>query len=243
MQDKLKAMQEGGKILAQILEELKDKTKPGITKREIDEMARRLCLKYKVKPSFLNYEGFPGAVCVSFNNELVHGCPSEDRVKEGDIVSLDFGVYHNGFHTDSAITFPVGEISDGAKNLLEVTEKSLYAGIDSVRVGGHIGDIGEAVQKFVESRGFGVVRSLVGHGISKEVHEQPMVPNFGHRGEGPVLKEGMTIAIEPMVTAGDYEVVQGEDGWTYETKDNSLCAHFEHTIYISKDGPIILTKT
>jgi methionyl aminopeptidase len=190
----------------------------------------------------LNYDGFPGAICISVNNELVHGAPSEAKIKEGDIVSLDFGVFHDGYHTDAAITFPVGDITDQTKNLLEVTEKSLYIGIDQAKPGNHIGDIGSAIQKYVESRGFGVVRSLVGHGISKEVHEQPMVPNFGQKGEGPVIKEGMTIAIEPMITIGDYEVVQAADGWTFETKDSSLCAHFEHTIYIDRDGPIILTK-
>jgi methionyl aminopeptidase len=240
--DKLEAMRHGGKILAQILSDLKDSTKPGTTKKELDDLSKRLCLKYGVKPSFLNYGGFPGALCVSVNHELVHGLPDESVITEGDLVSLDFGVNYKGYHTDSALTFAVSEVPVKAKELMRVAEDSLYVGIDQAKVGNHVGDIGAAIQKYVEDRGFGIVRSLVGHGIGKDVHEEPMVPNFGEKGQGPILKEGMTIAIEPMITAGHFEVVQSKDGWTFETKDESLCAHFEHTIYISSDGPEILTK-
>lgn len=241
MNQKFKAMSEGGKILAQILTEVKEKTKPGVKTRELDELARRLCLKYKVKPAFLNYGGYPASICVSVNDEVVHGMPSDRVIQEGDIVSLDFGVFHKGYNTDAAITFGVGNITAVAEKLIKVTEESLYIGIEQAKTGSHIGDIGSAVQKHVEKNNFGVVRSLVGHGIGKEVHEDPYIPNFGKKGTGPVLKNDQTIAIEPMVTGGNYEVYQDNDGWTYKTKDTSMSAHFEHTIYITEEGPVILT--
>jgi methionyl aminopeptidase len=235
-------MKEGGHILATILTEIKKKTEPGTQTKELDDLAKRLCLKYKVKPSFLNYEGYPAAICVSVNDEVVHGLPGKYIIKEGDLVSLDFGVLHKGYNTDSAITFGVGNITTVADKLIKVTKSALDKGISAAVVGGRIGDIGAAVQKEVEKNGFGVVRVLVGHGVGKEIHENPLIPNFGETGTGPEVIEGMTLAIEPMVTGGNYEVYQAEDGWTYVTKDSSLSCHFEHTIYIGEKGPIILTK-
>lgn len=239
---KLEAMKEGGRILASILGEIKSRTMPGTKTQQIDDWARRLCLKYGVKPSFLNYDGYPAAICVSINDEVVHGIPSEREIKDGDMVSLDFGVHFQGFHTDSAITFVVGTSTKIIDKLINVTRESLEIGIKKAQIGNHIGDIGEAVQKHVESHGFGVVRSLVGHGIGENVHEEPLIPNFGSKGEGPEIVEGMCLAIEPMVTGGNHGVYLDADGWTYLTKDSSLSAHFEHTIYISKNGPVILTK-
>jgi methionyl aminopeptidase len=235
-------MKEGGHILATILTEIKKKTEPGTQTKELDDLAKRLCLKYKVKPSFLNYEGYPAAICVSVNDEVVHGLPGKYIIKEGDLVSLDFGVLHKGYNTDSAITFGVGNITTVADKLIKVTKSALDKGISAAVVGGRIGDIGAAVQQEVEKNGFGVVRVLVGHGVGKEIHENPLIPNFGETGTGPEIIEGMTLAIEPMVTGGNYEVYQAEDGWTYVTKDSSLSCHFEHTIYIAEKGPIILTK-
>lgn len=228
--------------MATILTEIKKKTEPGTQTKELDDLAKRLCLKYKVKPSFLNYEGYPAAICVSVNDEVVHGLPGKYIIKEGDLVSLDFGVLHKGYNTDSAITFGVGNITTVADKLIKVTKSALDKGISAAVVGGRIGDIGAAVQKEVEKNGFGVVRVLVGHGVGKEIHENPLIPNFGETGTGPEVIEGMTLAIEPMVTGGNYEVYQAEDGWTYVTKDSSLSCHFEHTIYIGEKGPIILTK-
>jgi methionyl aminopeptidase len=236
------AMKQGGKILATILNEIRSKTVVGTKTSEINDMAKRLCLKYHVKPSFLNYDGYPAAICVSINDQIVHGIPGDYQIKNGDIVSLDFGVELNGYHTDSAISFGVGNIDAEAHRLLKVTEDALYAAISKVKPGLHIGVIGATVQNHVESNGFGVVRSLVGHGISKNVHEEPYIPNFGSPTDGPIIKEGMTLAIEPMTTIGDYAVALDSDNWTYFTASGELSAHFEHTIYVTKDGCEILTK-
>jgi methionyl aminopeptidase len=238
---KLIAMREGGRILATILAEVRAKTVPGVTTAELDELARRLCLKYRVKPSFLNYDGYPAAICISVNDEVVHGIPGDRIIKNGDLVSLDFGVGLGGYHTDSAISFGVGNISAEDHRLLTVTEKSLLAAIEKVKPGVRIGLIGETVQREVEAGGFGVVRALVGHAIGHQVHEQPYIPNFGKASEGEVIEEGMTLAIEPMVTEGSYEVATADDGWTYMTKDGSRAAHFEHTIYVHADHAEILT--
>ncbi len=241
-QDKLEAMRAGGQILAQILQEIKEKTYVGMETGEMDDLARRLCLKHRVKPSFLNYEGYPAAICVSINDEVVHGIPGKRKVKSGDLVSLDFGVEYGGYHTDSAITFGVGNISAEAHRLMAVTENSLLAGINKARMGKHIGNIGHAVQKQVEGGGFGVVRALVGHAIGKRVHEEPYIPNYGNETDGPFIEADTALAIEPMVTVGSYEVVVDDDGWTYRTSDGSLSAHFEHTVWIHPEGPEILTK-
>lgn len=242
-EEKLKAMRQGGKILATILREIKSKVVVGITTTEINDLANRLCLKYGVKPSFLNYNGYPASICVAVNDEIVHGIPSDYAIADGDIVSLDFGVELGGYHTDSTISFGVGNISAEAHRLLTVTEKSLMMGIESARAGNHVGAIGNAVQRYVESHGFAVVRSLVGHAIGKTVHEEPYVPNYGRPGDGPKIKANTALAIEPMVTTGSYEVILDEkNGWTYKTEDGSLSAHFEHTVWIHPDGPEILTQ-
>ncbi len=240
--EKYIAMKKGGQILARILYEVKEWIKPGITTKEIDDYTRKLCLKYKVRPSFQGYGGYPAAICVSLNDEVVHGIPSQTIIKAGDIVSLDFGVYLDGYHTDSAISFVIGKESASNKKLLEVTKNSLMLGIDQAVAGNRIGDISFAIQNYVEKNGFNVVRTLVGHGVGSNLHEEPMIPNFGTKGTGELLREGMTLAIEPMVTEGDFHVYQDNDGWTYRTRDGSKSAHFEHTIYITKDSPIILTE-
>lgn len=238
---KLVAMRQGGKILATILHDIKGKVVVGTKTSEINDLAGRLCLKYGVKPSFLGYGNYPANICVSINDEVVHGIPGGYAIKNGDIVSLDFGVHLAGYHTDSAISFGVGNISAEAHRLLVVTEKSLMMGIEAARAGKHIGAIGHAVQKYSENHGFGVVRTLVGHAIGKEVHEEPFIPNFGNPTDGPKIKADTALAIEPMVTTGSYEVVLADDGWTYKTRDGNLSAHFEHTVWIHQDGPEILT--
>jgi methionyl aminopeptidase len=236
------AMKQGGKILYKILQEVKAKVVPGITKKELDDLAKRLCLKYHVKPSFLGYNGYPAAICVSINNEVVHGLPSEQVIKVGDIVSLDMGVCYAGLHTDSALTFICGEENPGVQKLINVCEASFLAGLSKVKNGARIGDVSSEIQKHAESYGYGVIRMLVGHGIGKEVHEEPHVPNYGSCGEGPVLKTGMTIAIEPMITAsGETEVILGNDGWTYFTRDGSISAHYEHTVLVTDEGYEVLT--
>jgi methionyl aminopeptidase len=235
-------MRQGGKILATILHDIKKKTVVGMTTGEINDLANRLCLKYGVKPSFLGYGGYPASICVSINDEVVHGIPGDYAIKNGDIVSLDFGVHLAGYHTDSAISFGVGNISAEAHRLLTVTEGSLMRGIEAARPGNHVGAIGHEVQKYVEAHGFGVVRTLVGHAIGKQVHEEPFIPNFGNSGDGPKIQAGKALAIEPMVTTGSYEVDLSDDGWTYCTRDGNLSAHFEHTVWIHEDGPEILTQ-
>lgn len=250
-QKEIKLMAEGGTILAQMLEEIKQATKPGITTASLDALARKLITDRGVKPAFLGYGEFPAVICISVNDEVVHGVPSGRVLKQGDIVGLDFGIVHGGFYTDSAISIPVlGDMSyeDWKKEhpkvalLLEVTREALDLGIEQARVGKRVGEISYAVQNYVEQRGFGVVRDLVGHGIGKGLHEEPYVPNFGLKSDGPILKEGMTIAIEPMVTMGDWAVELAKDDITFKTVDGSLAAHFEHTIAITKDGPVVLTR-
>ncbi len=240
--EKYLAMKVGGRILAQILQDIKKQTHVGMTTQEIDDLARRFCLKHHVKPSFLNYEGYPAAICVSLNDEVVHGIPGDKVINEGDLVSLDFGVEYSGYHTDSAITFGVGNISAEAHRLMTVTEKSLMMGIEKARAGNHIGAIGYEVQKSVEAGGFGVVRALVGHAIGENVHEEPFVPNYGKATDGPIIRANGALAIEPMVTVGSFEVTVASDGWTYRTVDGQLSAHFEHTVWIHPDGPEILTQ-
>jgi methionyl aminopeptidase len=238
----VQTIQEGGKILARIMQEIERTIKPGVTTLELDRAAEALVLKYGARPAFKNYAGFPYSLCVSVNENIVHGLPSKYVLKEGDIVGLDFGVLYKEFNTDMAITIAVGKISYEAKRLIKVAEKALRLGIKKAKVGNTIGDIGNTIQRFVEDQGFGVVRDLCGHGIGKNLHEDPRVPNFGNRGQGEVLREGMVICIEPMITAGDYKLRKSEDNYGYATKDNSLSAHFEHTIAITNSGPKILTK-
>jgi len=235
-------MRQGGKILATTLQDIKRRVVVGTTTAEINDMANRACLKYGVKPSFLGYGDYPASICVSINDEVVHGIPGDYVIKNGDIVSLDFGVYLAGYHTDAAISFGVGNISAEAHRLLTVTEQSLMRGIEAARPTNNVGSIGYEVQKYVEAHGFSVVRTLVGHAIGKNVHEEPYIPNFGRPSDGPKIKANSAIAIEPMVTVGSYDVVLDDnDGWTYRTSDGKLSAHFEHTVWIHPDGPEILT--
>jgi len=237
----IQTIREGGKILATVIKELEKMAKPGLTTRDLDRAAEALILSAGAKPAFKGYEGFPYSLCVSINENVVHGFPSDYALKEGDILKLDLGVLYKGFNTDMAITVAVGKVSFEAKRLIDVTKKSLRLGIKKAKIGNTTGDIGNTIQRFVEDQGFGVIRELCGHGIGKTVHEDPKVLNYGKRGTGEKLVEGMVICIEPMVTMGDYNIKQSADGYGYATRDNSLAAHFEHTIAITKSGPKILT--
>jgi methionyl aminopeptidase len=242
--EEIEIMREGGEILAKILAELSDAAKPGVTTEELDKLAGELVLKYKVKSSFLGHEGYPATLCASINDEIVHGLPSDKKLTEGDLFKIDMGVIHKGFHTDSAVTVIVigGEIDSTKQKLLNVTKESLRIGISKAIIGNTIGDIGAAIQKYVEDQGFNVVLDLVGHGIGRELHEPPQIPNYGELGTGPKLKEGMVIAIEPMVVTGEGRYKEAKDGFTFKTRDGGLAAHFEHTVAITADGPQILTK-
>lgn len=236
-------MREAGRIVSRILDEIGRAVKPGVPTMLFEDIARRMCDEYKVKPAFLGYLGFPYAICCSVNEVIVHGFPSEKRIlKEGDIVSVDMGVVHQGFHGDSARTFAVGEVSPVARRLMDVTAKSLELGIAQVKSGGNLYDVSAAVQQHCEAAGFGIVRRFVGHGIGVKLHEKPEIPNFVPRGlAGVTLKPGMCLAIEPMVTEGSYDVDILEDRWTAVTKDRKLAAHFEHTVAVTSEGPYILT--
>lgn len=234
-------MRQAGRIVAAILERLRAEIRPGMKTGHLDLVAMTELQKYGAAASFKGYRGFPAHLCVSVNDEIVHGIPGERPLNEGDIVSLDFGAIVNGFHGDAAITVGVGEISPKTRELLAVTEAALMVGIQAARSGNHIGDISAAIQNYVEARGFSVVREYSGHGVGRDLHEDPLVPNFGSPGEGPLLQKGMTLAIEPMVTAGDWRTCLGRNRWTVHTADGSLSAHFEHTIAICEDEPEILT--
>ena len=242
----IEIMRRANIIVAEVLKELKQKVAPGVTTLELDALAEELTLKRKAIPAFKGYvvagRVFPRSLCVSINEEIVHGIPSTRALKEGDIVGLDFGVIYDGFYGDSAITVGVGKVSEDAKRLMAVTELSLYKGIEQLHDGKRLGDLGAAVQKTAEDAGYSVVRAFVGHGIGKRLHEEPPVPNYGEPDRGLRLKEGMVLAIEPMVNVGSHEVEIKEDGWTAVTKDGSLAAHFEHSVAITKDGPYILSQ-
>jgi len=235
-------MKEGAQMLARIMEELGKRVEPGITTKELNMAAESHIFKFGAKPSFLNYQGFPASLCVSINEEIVHGIPSNRKLKEGDIVSLDLGLIYKGFHSDMARTFPVGKISFEAQRLIKVTKKSLRLGIRKVRPGNKIGAIGNTIQRYIESQGFNVVRDLCGHGIGKELHEDPQILNYGKRREGEVMKAGMVFCLEPMVTVGSYRILKKEDGFSYITSDNSLSCHFEDEVLVGKDGFLVLTK-
>ena len=235
-------MREACVVSAKALKLVGQAVEPGITTAELDRIAEKYILSCGAKPNFKGYGGFPATACISINNEVIHGIPSKQRkLKEGDIVSVDLGAVMNGFHGDNAATFACGTVSDEAKRLMDATKESLYEGIRVARAGGRIGDISSAVQNYVEARGYSVVRQYVGHGVGTSLHEAPEVPNFGEAGRGVRLVPGMTLAIEPMVNAGSYGVKVLPDGWTVLTSDGSLSAHFEHTIAITADGPIIMT--
>lgn len=238
----LKLMREACIISARALKLAGEAVEPGVTTAEIDRRIRTYIESQGAVPSFLGYGGFPASACISINNEVIHGIPGKRTVKAGDIVSVDVGAYFNGYHGDNAATFAAGDITPEAKALLDATQASLYEGIRAAKAGNRIGDIGAAVQRYVEVRGYSVVRQFVGHGVGTNLHEDPSVPNFGTPGRGPRLLPGMTLAIEPMVNAGAFEVQILKDGWTTVTKDGSLSAHFEHTIAITTDGPVILTN-
>ena len=229
-------------IVAGVLDELSRQIKPGITTKELDEMAEKAAREQGAIPAFKGYRGFPASLCTSINEQIVHGIPGGRKLKEGDIVSLDFGTLLNGFYGDAAITLPVGTIGKKARELLTVTEESLYKGIEQARVGNRLSAISQAIQAWVERHGFSVVRDFVGHGIGTALHEEPQIPNFGTPLPNPRLQEGMVFAIEPMVNEGSYEMRILSDGWTAVTADGKLSAHFEHTIAITGNGPVILTE-
>ena len=238
----LNIMKEACRISAGALKTAGKAVEPGITTAELDKLAEDYIISQGAIPNFKNYHGYPATACISVNNEVIHGIPSKQRkLKEGDIVSIDLGAKFQGYHGDNAATFACGSIYEDAKRLMDITEQSLYKGIAAAVSGGRIGDISAAVQSFVEANGYSVVRQFVGHGIGRELHEAPEVPNFGTAGRGIRLLPGMTLAIEPMVNAGGYEVKVLPDGWTVLTRDGSLSAHFEHTVVITNDGPKILT--
>jgi len=238
----IEIMAEGGRIVGRILKMMEDVVSPGITTASIEKEAEKLSDHFGVIPAFKGYSGYPSAICVSVNEEVVHGIPSpKRRLREGDIVGLDFGAIHKGFFSDSAVTLPVGRINSRVRKLLDVTRAALERGIQSAIIGNRLGDLGHAVQSYVEGFGYSVVQVFVGHGIGRSLHEDPQVPNFGEPGRGIVLEEGMTIAIEPMVNEGESSVRVLDDGWTAVTTDGGLSAHFEHSIAVTKDGPRILT--
>jgi methionyl aminopeptidase len=242
----IEVMRRANVIVAEVLQQLRDKVAPGVTTLELDSLAEELTYKKKATPAFKGYQmagrTYPCSLCVSVNDEIVHGIPSGRVLKDGDIVGLDFGVIYEGFYGDSAVTVGIGKISEDARRLVEVTEQALYRGIEHLRDGKRLGDLSAAIQQTIEGAGFSVVRSFVGHGIGKRLHEDPPVPNYGEAERGIRLKEGMVLAIEPMVNAGSSEVKMKEDGWTAVTGDGSLSAHFEHSVAITQNGPYILSR-
>ena len=239
----LAIMREAGRISAMALKVAGEAIEPGVSTWEIDRIARKYIESQGAVPSFLGYGGFPASACISVNNVVIHGIPSKRQIiKAGDIVSIDIGAIYEGFNGDNAYTFPCGDISPEAQRLLDATRESLYEGIKQAKAGNRLGDIGSAVQRYVEARGYSVVRDFVGHGVGAKLHEDPSVPNYGTPGRGVRLLPGMTIAIEPMVNQGGHEVQVQKDGWTTVTRDGKLSAHFEHTIAITPDGPVILTR-
>ena len=235
-------MREAGRIVAAVLEAVTKAVRPGVTTAELDDIAAHGVAKRGATASFKGYRGFPASICTSVNEEVVHGIPGGRVLNEGDIVSLDFGASLNGFHGDSAITLGVGRISPEARKIIEAARGALEAGIAAAQIGARLGDVSAAIQSHAESNGFSVVREYVGHGIGRALHEDPQVPNFGVGGEGPLLQEGMTIALEPMLNAGDWRTRVAGDNWTVVTADGRLSAHFEHTIAIDEKGPDILTR-
>ncbi|NLN48528.1 MAG: type I methionyl aminopeptidase [Clostridiales bacterium] len=237
----LELMRAAGRIVAETFEKLKEVIKPGITTKELDHIAERFIRDSKGIPAFLGYGGYPASICASVNEEVVHGIPGRRMLKEGDIVGIDIGAIYEGYYGDAARTFGVGNVSEKAKRLIEVTKNSFYRGITMAVEGKRLQDISHEIQTYVESNGYSVVRDLVGHGIGKNMHEEPQVPNFGESGKGPRLKAGLTIAIEPMVNEGRFHVRTLSDGWTVVTADGSLSAHYENTIAITVGEPEILT--
>jgi len=242
-EDEIAKLKEGGKILSKIMSELVKSVKPGMQTKELDSLARQLMKEYKVEASFLEYgePPYPAVLCSSVNEEIVHCIPRDKEIKEGDIIGLDLGIWHKGLCTDMARTVIVGKVSKEAKKLVKVTKKALEVAKSKVKPGNTVGDLGYAVQNYVEKNGFSVVRKLVGHGVGYEVHEAPRIPNFGNKGEGAEFKEGMVVALEPMVNIGNHEIKIAENGWDIITADGSLSAHFEDTIVVTKNGCEVLT--
>lgn len=238
----IESLRKGGKILAEILKELAKIAEPGMATVELDRAAEELILKSGGKPSFKGYHDFPAALCVSLNETVVHGLPSARKLKEGDIVSFDLGMIYEGLYTDAARTIGMGKIASEAARLIEVAEKALNLAVREIRPGRRWGDVAAAIQKYVEQNGFGIVRDLVGHGVGYQIHEDPWLPNYGRPGEGALLKAGMVLALEPMVTQGDWHVELGKDGWGFKTKDRKLSAHFEDTVVVTEKGCEVLTS-
>ena len=240
--EEIQIMAEGGKILAGIMKELEKNVKPGITTEDLNRLAENLILKSGGKCSFKGYEDYPACLCTSINEEIVHSVPSARQLKDGDIISLDLGIFYQGFHTDMAITVPVGKISPETQRLIRVTKKALKRGIKKTWPGNTIGDVGNTIQRYVEGQGFNVVRELCGHGIGKEIHEDPKILDYGKRHSGLEIKEGMVLCLEPMVTVGDWKLKKSADGFGYQTQDGLLCCHFEHTVAVTKNGCQVLTN-
>ena len=240
-EEEVECIKESAQILGKAHAEVAKLVKPGVTTKYLDKIAEDYIRDNGGIPSFKNYNGFPASLCISTNEAVVHGIPDNKELKEGDIVSIDCGVFYKGFHSDSAYTYPVGKVADEVLQLLEVTKNSLYKGIEQAKYGNRIGDISFAIQKYVDEFGYGIVRELVGHGLGKNLHEDPEVPNYGKRGSGTKLKHGLVIAIEPMINLGSRNIVQEADGWTIRTTDRKPSAHFEHTVAIFKDRTEILT--
>lgn len=241
-QDEILKMRKAGEIVYLTHQMLKENIKPGVTTLKLDELAYDFIISQGAKPSFKNYQGFPGSICTSINEEVVHGIPCSKELKEGDIISIDIGASYLGYHGDSAWTYKVGNVSKEVDYLLKHTEESLYKGLSVIKEGCFVGDISSAIEEYAKEHNLGVIKELVGHGIGKKLHEKPDVPNFGKKGKGPILKAGMTIAVEPMLNLGTPEIYILEDEWTIVTADNKPSAHFEHTILVTKDGYEILTK-
>lgn len=237
----IEAMRRSGKITAKVLTDLMLAAKPGMSTAEIDALAEKGIRELGGEPTFKGYRGYPASVCTSVNDRVVHGIPNGEVLREGDLLSIDLGTTLEGYVSDSAVTVPIGAVSPQARRLLDVTQECLMLGIEQMRIGNHVGDIGHAVQRHAEANGYGVVRVLVGHGVGTSMHEDPQVPNYGKRGTGAKMRPGLVLAVEPMITQGTHEVKILEDGWTVVTADGKLAAHFEHTIALTQDGPRILT--
>jgi methionyl aminopeptidase len=239
--DEIAIMRHAGSVVGQTLGLLVEELRPGIVVKDLDKVVRREFDRHQVIPTFLGYHGYPATVCVSVNEEIVHGIPGKRVIQEGDIVSLDLGCTYKGFVADSAVTVIVGKAAPERLKLVDVAREALQKGIEQCRAGNKLGQVSNTIQEHIESNGFGVVREYVGHGVGREMHEEPQVPNFGPPDRGPVLKKGMVLALEPMVTAGDWRTRQLSDGWTVVTADGSMSAHFEHTVAITDNGPVVLT--
>ncbi|MEM6523916.1 MAG: type I methionyl aminopeptidase [Bacteroidota bacterium] len=239
--EEVEIIKESAQILGKAHGEVAKLIKPGVKTIDLDRVAEEFIRDHEGLPSFKNFNGFPSSLCISLNENVVHGFPSDYELREGDIISVDCGVFYRGFHSDSAYTYPIGEVTLEIKQLLEVTKESLYKGIEKAVYGNRMGDVAYAIQHHVESYGYGIVRELVGHGLGRDLHEGPEVPNYGKRGKGPILKDGLVIAIEPMINLGSRKVVQEADGWTIRTADRQPSAHYEHTIAVFKDKTEVLT--